>query len=507
MWTAVALVLASIHVAFALVYFYLTWYHKYWEKRGVITAQPMTILGTYPGVLINKTRSLILDVQEVYDKYKAKHRAVGTFITRQPQLLILDPSLAHEILVDKFNHFRDTITSSFVGSHPDDRYVRGSPFFTIGDKWKRLRTENGAGLTTNRLKLAYNIWEQSGRKLIEYIERARKEKGDVIETRDLAYRFTATAMGDFIWGIDANALSGNVGELGALQKSSTDWSAYAFGSIIRFNKSLVAPFMRRLLNMHFFHRSANEFFLRLTEDAVKLRREGSGAGRTDYLSHLIQLQEQKGNSIHDSVGHALTVHLDGYETSGAVLYHMLYQLSEHPDEQEKLRSEILDSLTPDGNINYEQLSSLPYLDQCLNESLRIVTPIGFFMRICTKAIEIDLGNEKTLNLEPGVTVMIPAFQYHHDDAIYPEASEFRPERFDNGAASVFNKRGCFLPFGDGPRICLGMRVGQLSVKTAIVHILSNYLVELTKKVPFGADTGLGIFLNGDVELKYTKLRK
>lgn len=52
-----------------------------------------------------------------------------------------------------------------------------------------------------------------------------------------------------------------------------------------------------------------------------------------------------------------------------------------------------------------------------------------------------------------------------------------------------------------------MRVGQLSVKTAIVHILSNYLVEQTKKVPLGADTGMGVFLNGDVELKYTKLRK
>lgn len=65
------------------------------------------------------------------------------------------------------------------------------------------------------------------------------------------------------------------------------------------------------------------------------------------------------------------------------------------------------------------------------------------------------GDDKTLDLEPGVTVMVPAYQYHHDNDIYPEASEFRPERFENGAASVLTKRGCFLPFGDGPRICLG----------------------------------------------------
>nr|XP_016945806.1 probable cytochrome P450 309a1 [Drosophila suzukii] len=506
MLTLVGLFLTFVHVSFAGIYFYLTWYHKYWKKRGVVTAEPLTILGTYPGILVNKSRSLILDVQDVYNKYKGKYRAVGTFITRQPQLLILDPALAHEVLVDKFSNFRDTITSSFVGHNPDEKYAERSPFFSAGEEWKRRRTENVGGLTPNRLKQAFTIWEQSGRKLVEYIERARREKGDIIETRDLSYRYTADTMADFIWGIDAGSLSGQVGEIGAFQKTSTDWTVYAFSSMIRYNKSLVATFVRKLFGMRFFTKASEEFFLRLTQDAVKLRQGGCTEGRTDYLSHLIQLQE-RGNTIHDSVGHALTVHLDGYETSGAVLYHMLYSLSEHREEQEKLRSEILDALASDGNISYEKLNGLPYLDQCLNESLRLTTPIGFFIRICTKPTQLDLDNEKTVDLEPGTTVMVPAFQYHHDDDIYPEASDFRPERFENGAASGFNKRGCFLPFGDGPRICLGMRVGQLSVKTAIVHILSNYLVEQTKKVPLGADTGLGIFLNGDVELKYTKWQK
>lgn len=52
-----------------------------------------------------------------------------------------------------------------------------------------------------------------------------------------------------------------------------------------------------------------------------------------------------------------------------------------------------------------------------------------------------------------------------------------------------------------------MRVGQITVKTAILNIFSNYLVDQTKKVPLGADTGMGIFLNGDVVLKYTKVGK
>jgi len=98
----------------------------------------------------------------------------------------LDPALAHEVLVDKFSHFRDTITSSFVGHNSDEKYAERSPFFSAGEEWKRRRTENVGGLTPNRLKQAFTIWEQSGRKLVEYIERARREKGDIIETRDVS---------------------------------------------------------------------------------------------------------------------------------------------------------------------------------------------------------------------------------------------------------------------------------------------------------------------------------
>ncbi|SPP81883.1 probable cytochrome P450 309a1 [Drosophila guanche] len=503
MWTLVGLLLGAVHIAFAGAYFYLTWHHKYWQKRGVVTAEPLTILGTYPGILADKSRSLILDVQEVYNKYKTQHRAVGTFLTRQPQLLVLDPALAHEVLVDKFSNFRDTITSSYVGHNPDDKFVHISPFFSAGDDWKRRRTENGGGLTPSKLKMAFTIWEQSGKKLLEYMERARHEQGDIIETRDLAYRFMANTMADFIWGIDAGSLTSAVGEISPFQKTSTAFTITAFQSIIRFNKSLVAPFLRKLLQMRFFTKDSDEFYLQLTRDAIKLRQSGSGSDRTDYLSHLMQLQ-QRGNCIADSVGYALSVLLDGYETSAAVLYHLLYTLSENHEEQEKLRTELTEALHAEEHISYEKLNALPYLDQCLNESLRLTSPIGFFMRICTKATQLDLGNGKVADLEPGTSVMIPAYQFHHDDGFYTEASRFQPERFDNGAATVLTKRGCFLPFGDGPRVCLGMRVGQLSVKTAILHILTQYQVEQTEKVPMDADSGLGIFLNGDVRLKYTK---
>ncbi|KAH8271925.1 hypothetical protein KR044_010987 [Drosophila immigrans] len=505
MWTLVALLVAFVHIAFAAVFLYLTWHHKYWDKRGVVTAKPLSLLGSYPGLFGGGT-TFIADLSKIYNKYKGKHRAVGVFLTRQPQILVLDPALAHEVLVEKFSDFRDTVTSSYVTYSQDyDKYVARNPFFSAGDVWKKRRTDGGAGLTANKLKQAYAIWTQTGRSLVDYMQRHIKEQSNVIETRDLCYRFTAQAMGDFIWGIDAGSLTRGVNEISQLQQTSTAWAFNAFQNMRKFNRTPIAPIMRRLLRMRFFTQQSNDFYLQLTRDAAQLRQEGNGAGRNDYLAHLLQLQEQKGASMDDMVGHALTVLMDGFETSAAVLYHLLYTLGENQEPQSKLRAEILNALAADKNITYEQLNALPYLDQCVNESMRLTSAIGFFIKICTKPTTIDLGNGKNLNVEPGITMAIPAYQIHHDESFYPDPMSFKPERFDNGSASEFTKRGCLLPFGDGPRICLGMRVGLLNVKMALLQILSQYKVEQTCKLEYSSDSGLGIFLNGDVNLKYTKL--
>ncbi|XP_034098477.1 probable cytochrome P450 309a1 [Drosophila albomicans] len=505
MWTFVAFLLAFVHIAFAVVYLYLTWHHKYWDKRGLVTAKPLTLLGSYPG-LFGGTSNFIKDLSRIYNKYKGKQRAVGVFLTRQPQILVLDASLAHEVLVDKFSDFRDTVTSSYVTHSQDyDKYVARNPFFSAGDVWKKRRTEGGAELTANKLKQAFAIWEQSGESLLDYMQRYIKEKDNVIETRDLCYRYTAHAMGDFIWGIDSGSLSGGVNEISQLQQTSSAWAFNAFQNMRKFNRTPIAPIIRRLLRMRFFTQEQDDFYLQLTRDAAQLRQAGNGAARNDYLAHLLQLQEQKGASIDDMVGHALTLLMDGYETSAAVLYHLLYTLGEYQEPQSKLRAEILNALAADKNITYEQLNALPYLDQCVNESMRMTSAIGFFIKICTRPTTIDLGEGKTVNVKPGITVAIPTYQIHHDERYYPDPMAFKPERFDNGAASEFNKRGCLLPFGDGPRICLGMRVGLLSVKMAVLRILSQYKVEQTTKLEYNSDTGMGMFLDGDVNLKYTKL--
>jgi len=133
-------------------------------------------------------------------------------------------------------------------------------------------------------------------------------------------------MGDFIWGIDAGSLSCGINETSQFQKLTTAWAYNAFQNMRNFNKTAIAPIMRRLFRMRFFTQESDDIYLKLTQDAAKLRQSGGGTSRNDYLSHLLQLQ-QKGASDDDMVGHALTLLMDGFETSGAVLYHFLYTVN------------------------------------------------------------------------------------------------------------------------------------------------------------------------------------
>lgn len=140
----------------------------------------------------------------------------------------------------------------------------------------------------------------------------------------LCFRYTAHVMADFIWGIDAGTLSRP--ELpNKIQEMATRWTSYAFYMISWFMATIVAPGIRVLLQFRFYPKETDEFFSNLTKESMEMRlKGGENSNRKDYLFHLLQLREQKQATHDDLVGHALTVLLNGYDTTGTALLHALY---------------------------------------------------------------------------------------------------------------------------------------------------------------------------------------
>lgn len=194
----------------------------------------------------------------------------------------------------------------------------------------------------------------------------------------------------------------------------------------------------------------------------------------DMLSRLLELHRQDAAAwplaaVRDE---CMTVFLAGHETTAASLTWWAWCMAANPTAQELARCEVREKLggrTPEAG----DLASLTHLAQTLQESLRLYpTAPVLLTRRCTRPISLG-----TWQFPARTLFMVPLILMHHDPRRFPEPMAYRPERFAGGGGAV--PRGVFMPFGDGPRICLGQHLA-LSEMTVIAAML---LQRFTLAVP------------------------
>lgn len=156
--------------------------------------------------------------------------------------------------------------------------------------------------------------------------------------------------------------------------------------------------------------------------------------------------------------------LGGYETTATALGYVSFILATHQNEQLRLQNEI-DDVCDD----YEQIIKLDYLDWFIRETLRLY-PIAPFIvnRRCNKTCQIG-----QLKIEEGTNFSVDMYSIHYDEQLYGPVSplKFYPERFRDKRHPL-----AWIPFGAGPRNCVGMRFAILEMKLALVKILRRYTI-------------------------------
>lgn len=172
-------------------------------------------------------------------------------------------------------------------------------------------------------------------------------------------RFTADVVFNCIYGIEADALNDQHSPI--LQVARNVFRPSSLKLLYITMKS-VFPYIFQFYDLPFVTKDITEFFVNLTDKAIQLRK-ANGAQRDDYLNFLLQMQERKQLNLDDVTAHTITFFLDGYETSSIVLSHAFYQLAKYPSVQQRLRDEIQ---SYNGDIDYETVSDMQYLDQVLN---------------------------------------------------------------------------------------------------------------------------------------------
>uniref|UniRef100_A0A1L8E4B8 Putative cytochrome n=1 Tax=Nyssomyia neivai TaxID=330878 RepID=A0A1L8E4B8_9DIPT len=453
------------------IYFFLTWNNKHWEKRGLPFVEPNLFSGNFPSLLTQK-RNIAYDYEDLYNKFKGKFSVAGIFSMRQPQYFITDADVAKDILISKFKNFHDNEFADMIDKKKDPIFGN-NPFMLKGQEWKEKRAEITPAFTQLRLKAMYPVIDDVGNRLKKFLLR---EKHQAIDARDLAENFTTDVVSSCIFGADAGALSGNKSPIKEMGKNILGFTPKI---IIYFILSQVIPSLKKYVKIGFVPKHVEEFFVKLTKDAIVLRNKSSTI-RDDYLTYLLELRAKKNLSDTQMTSHAISFFTDGFITSSVVLAFALYELARSKDAQYKLRKEIRETIEKHGQITFELVQDMPYLEQVMSENLRLNPPLAFITKVCTESCELPLTENKMVPVEKGYNVILPMRSIQRDPRYFEKPEEFIPERFapEKGGTKIYKDKGAFLAFGDGPRICLGMRFAQTQIKVAIAAIVQNFEVTL-----------------------------
>ncbi|KAF7492041.1 Cytochrome P450 3A11 [Sarcoptes scabiei] len=162
--------------------------------------------------------------------------------------------------------------------------------------------------------------------------------------------------------------------------------------------------------------------------------------------------------------------LAGYETTASTLTYCIYELTINQNIQQKLFDEIQAVLNRNQSFDYENLINLPYLDAVLSETMRKYPPLLTTGRRTEEDYHLK---EFALTIPRGMDIYIPIYAVHHDPEYYPDPERYDPERFmpENRHKLV---PYTYLPFGGGPRNCIGMRFALAEAKLALANLLINF---------------------------------
>ncbi|XP_059618983.1 probable cytochrome P450 28a5 [Phlebotomus argentipes] len=474
----IGLILSIVATIVVGGYVFITWNHNHWKKRNFPGPEPRFFLGNIPSMVTQK-RNMTYDVDDLYREFKDRHGIIGFFSMRSPSLMILQPDVAKDVLVKNFKHFSTNQFTDMMDKETDPIFAR-NPFMLRGDEWKEKRAEITPAFTSTRIKTMYPIIDDVCAIMIKYLEReCEKAPVDGIDAKELAAMYTTDVVSNCIFGLDAGSFTGGDATIRKMGKKlmEPNWQIMLYFMAVQ-----MLPFLMKIYKMAFVPKYIEKFFVQIMKNAIAFR-EKSNVDRFDYLHYLLELKEKKNLNELDMVAHAVTFFLDGFETSSIAMAFTLYELAGHKNAQNKLRKEIQDTIASHGKLTFDIVSEMPYLDQVLNESLRLYPPATTSAKVCTERIQFKVKEGEYRTIEKDDNIAIPIYCFHRDPEFYENPNEFIPERFDqeNGGVKAFREKGVFLPFSDGPRICLGQRFAQTQLKAAIVSLIRDFEIDVNPK--------------------------
>ncbi|KAK2533700.1 cytochrome P450 3A21 [Columba guinea] len=349
------------------------------------------------------------------------------------------------------------------------------------EQWKRLRTVLSPTFTSGKLKEMFPIMKHYGESLVKNVHK-RVEKDNTLAVKDIFGAYSMDVVTSTSFGVNTDSVNNPNDPFVREMQKFVKFDFFNPLFILIFAFPFLIPVLDKM-NVNVFPKDSVDFFARSVSKIKKDREKHAHKGRLDFLQLMIESQNSSNKENHSNkaltdtelLAQAIIFIFAGYEPTSNTLSYLAYELALHPDVQQKLLEEIDTVLPNKAPLTYEALMQMDYLDMAVNETLRLFPLGGRIERTCKKDVEIN-----GVTIPKGTVVMIPASVLHLDPEYFAEPEEFRPERFSKENKDTIDPYA-YLPFGAGPRNCLGMRFALLTLKVGIVALLQHFTFQTCKE--------------------------
>ncbi|KAF5308790.1 hypothetical protein FQR65_LT06023 [Abscondita terminalis] len=472
-----------------VLYKYLKKNLNYWHEKNIPYIKPMLFFGN-----LFKTITLQQCVGELLSSTHQKFNSpyIGFYVLHKPALIIKDPEIIKKVLLKDFNSFCNRYVLSDKKSDP---MTASMTFFANNPEWKYIRTKLTPVFTSGKLKQMFYLIAEMGTDMTTYLK--MNTVNNLIEAKEVCGKFSTNVITSCAFGLNAQSF----------QDHNAPFRKFAR---MMFDKDLKSGFYQscyfvahtlvKIFKLPFLNPETTSFMRQVFWKSIE-QRDRTKEIRNDVIDVIKEFRYEsyanenfkfEGDNI---VAQASQFFAAGFETVSSTISFALYELSLNLEIQERLRAEINDKLAQFKELNYECLQSMTYLNMIVEETLRKYPVLPFIDRICVE--DYKLPNSEVI-IPKGTAIFISLLGLQNDPKYYPNPELFDPERFSK------NKKEniipfTYLPFGEGPRNCIGSRFGLLTTKVGIVELISNFKLapspDTPKSIKFSTRT---FFLSSDV---------
>ncbi|KAJ6645883.1 Cytochrome P450 9e2 [Pseudolycoriella hygida] len=500
-------------IVLVLAYLFYKWstkHHDFFAKQGVPFEKPIPLLGNTINLILQR-ESIVCLTKRNYYKFKGS-KIFGFFNLMQPTYVLTDPDIIKRITIKDFDHF---VNHDQMLANLDSTF--GKTLFGMhGQKWKEMRSTLSPMFTSSKMKMTYGLLSHHANDFIKHFEKQADNGKNDIDVLEVFSRFTADGIATSTLGFEGDCVQN---EKSLLYKMVKDILNDFTGPLAKFKFLLnfALPRLYKALNLSVTSKETKDFFKRAVIDVMD-ERERTKTTRPDVIQLMMEVKkgqlevkndegndkELDGFAAHEEmnlksnvknlqeivddeeywIAQGLIFFIAGFDTTSNLLQSICFNLAKNRAIQQELYEEINEIVkTLNGKqVSYEALHRMKFLDMVVSEGLRIQPPAPQIDRFCSKDYKMDLGNGKFVNFKKGDVLFLPFHLLHHDAEYFPDPEKFDPLRFsDENKDSIIT--GSYLPFGLGPRACIGSRFALMEAKLLLFNVLANFEIVPSSRTP------------------------